>query len=229
MGGAPLNGYYHITAIIDGYDSGYDAKEYIIAYWDLSSSSKSSRIFNETNENNNVSNVLYVADRRIKAESGFVYDPSVPSDDTYFGNSDVCYSFSTENTAADFLAVYIADLRYWAQPVYSGWPNTCAEVAGAIILSYWDRKGYDLIPYDWQDDWQDNPVGEIGYPVSQDTPASYVAFIAELATYMYYTEWTGTITFLKGLGLDDYAADRGYEGFTSNFEDNLIFDCWSTL
>ncbi|MFZ5448348.1 MAG: hypothetical protein ACOZFS_06900 [Thermodesulfobacteriota bacterium] len=217
MGGEALGGHYYITGITNGFSSSYDKQEYITGYFDMDSSGKSSYIFS-TGLNNATFSYLFVSNRPHEVELGYVYDPSVPSSDPYYGNGDTVYSFSTKKQA-DFLSVYITDLPYWTQP--SDYCGSCSQVAGAILLSYWDKSGYsNLIIPDWQNNWLDCP----GY--CQDNPDSYVSFIATLAYDMGYLPNIGTYSNKIGPGLLDYTKDQGYaisslysEGFTYYYGD----------
>ncbi|MFZ5448197.1 MAG: hypothetical protein ACOZFS_06125 [Thermodesulfobacteriota bacterium] len=203
MGGSSLGGYYEITAINDGYDSTYDHQSYISSYYD-GDTGKTSYTLYSTTGSSTATNSLYVADRRYAEESGYVYDPGVPESDDYFGNADICYDFSAASSNDNnFLVQYIPDLSYWAQP--TAYPNCCVEVAGALILSYWDQY-VNLIDTDWQSLWPDN---------TSDSPTSYGALIGTLANYMGYPISGNGGTYVQncGPGLDSYAADRGYSGF----------------
>jgi hypothetical protein len=211
MGGQKLSesfGYYYITAAYSGYDSAYDAMEYILSYYD-GDTGKTSYTLHSGSGEKTANTALTVANRRYTAESGYVYDPSVPDNDAYFGDADVCYSFSSsDDTGNNFLAAYITDLPYWDQP--SSYPGSCSEVAGATLLSYWDSLGYsNLISTDWQTLWPDNS----GY--YQDSPASYVTLIGTLATGM---NWDyGTYSSDIGPGLQTYARSQGYTNFAYSY------------
>ena len=207
MGGQSLGGYYYITGATSGVDPSYDAQEYITSYYDGDTGKTSYTLYSSTGQKT-TNHSLYVADRRYTVESGYVYDPSVPSNDAYFGNTDVCYYFSTGSSqGSNFLAVYIADLPYWQRPdIY---PYSGSELAGAVVLSYWDKHGYDnLITTDWQSSWPDN---------SQNSPASYVSFISTIGSYMNWQD-TGTSVDDIGSGLQNYAASWWYT-FTYNYYD----------
>lgn len=206
MGGAALTGYYCITGVASGYDSSYDAQSYVASYYDGDTGKTSYTLYSTTGQAE-ATKSLYVADRRYSEESGYVYDPSVPDTDAWFGDLDMCYSFSTsDSTDNNFLVVYVADLPYWNQP--SSYPNGCAPEAGAIVLSYWDRKnGYDnLITTDWQTEWPDDTA---------NSPTSYVNFFGEVATDMSWNAVDGTQNSKVGPGLTEYAEGQGYDGFWS--------------
>lgn len=202
MGGQRLQGYYAITSIVDGYDSSHDAQEYITSYYDGNTGKTSSTLYSGTGYQT-ASATLLVSDRRYTAESGYVYDPSVPSSDAYFGNTDVCYDFSTSSSADNnFLVKYNSGLPYWNQP--DAYYGCCGQVAGAISLSYWDKSGYTkFITEKWQSNWGVTWPGD-----TANSPSSYVSFIGSLASYMNYN--SGTIVDDIGPGLVSYAQDQGY-------------------
>lgn len=202
MGGAALGGYYEVTGVTTGVASSYDHQEYITSFYDANTG-KTSTTFYASIGQKIADQSLFVADRSTTAESGYVYDPSVPSSDAYFGDSDVCYSFSTSGSNANFLAVYITDLPYWDQPdSYSG---SCAEVAGAIYLAYWADQGYSsLLPTNWKTNWPDDTANT----------SSYVSLIAELATDMSWSSYYGTYESTIGSGLTQYADSSVHGGYS---------------
>jgi hypothetical protein len=219
LGGGKIDGYYYITAETTGYDSSYDAQEYITSYYDGNTGKTSYTLYSSTGQQTN-DHSLYVADRRYSTEQGYVYDPSVPDDDAFFGNSEVCYYFNPgKDQGNDFLAAYITDLSYWDQP--DRYPSSCSEVASAIVLSYWDSHGYsNLILADWQNSWPDDTA---------NSPSSYVNFIGTLAYDMNWT-WYGTYVNAIGSGLLKYASSQGYStsssgssGFTYKFDDVMDY------
>ena len=219
MGGQKLTGYYYIYDAYSGYDVSYNAVEYICSYYDGDTGKTSYTLYGSAGQKTATAS-LYFANRCYTAESGYVYDPSVPDYDAFFGDADVCYGFNTYGTAADFLAAYIIDLPYWDQP--SSYPGSCSEVAGAIVLSYWDRIGYsNLINTNWQNLWPNN------CSYYQDSPASYVALIGTLTTEM---QWDyGTYTTDIGPGLQSYAQMQGYAGFAYDYENvyGSRFSSWN--
>jgi hypothetical protein len=231
MGGASLSkGFYCITGVSNGYSSAYDAEEYITSYYDADSGKSSDTLYGWSGAET-AGHSLYVYDRRQTAESGYVYDPSVPSTDAYFGTPDVVYHFDiNDNTEANFLVTYIPDLPYWNQP--DSYPNSCAEVAAAIVLSYWDKHGYpNLISShftDWQTQWLDDTANT----------SSYVSLIGDLCSLMDYNMLWGLIsgTSVNGLatGLYYYACCTGYGDLASsisiwNVDDFDRSTSWSGL
>lgn len=197
-----IDGYYCINSIINGYASDFEGQEFITAYYDLDTGKTSYTLYDNTGQT--VANHILNLTNQFTAESGYVYDPSVPSTDTYFGNSDICYYF-TPSQSVNFLATYITDLRYWTQPetLY----GCCAAVAGAIIFSYWDRMGFNnlITTKDWQTIWPDNTA---------NIP-SYVSFIAEVNNDMNWGETAEEIA----AGLMKYASDHGYNKFSVVYYD----------
>lgn len=206
MGGAALGGSYYIWGETGGYSSEYDKEEYITSFYDANTGYYSNTFATSTGQKTSGTS-LYVADRSSAAEWGYVYDPSVPSTDAYFGNSDVCYSFGTSYSSADFLVVYISDLPYWNQP--SSYPNSCAEVAGATLLSYWVDQGYsNLLTSNWESSWPDNTANT----------TSYVSLIGQLAADMGYSSAYGTYLNYVGPGLVAYAASKGYTFYQTTYD-----------
>jgi hypothetical protein len=129
----------------------------------------------------------------------------VPDTDAYFGKFDVTYYFCTEGNYANFLAYYITDLPYWNQP--DSYPGSCAEVAAAIVLSWW-AKHYDshlLSTFDanWQTDWPDN---------TSSSPDSYVSLIGALASRMGWSSSSGTPVNNIGPGLFSFSSYFGWYG-----------------
>jgi hypothetical protein len=192
-------GYYYISIITNGYSSDYSGREVISSYYDADTKKTSYTLYDKigqttANHHLNMANVFAV-------ESGYVYDPSIPPTDAYFGNRDVCYYF-TPRQSVNFLAAYIADLPYWSQPktLY----GSCAAVGGAIILSHWDRNEFEnLIPTDWQNLWPDNTA---------DIP-SYVTLISELVQDM---NWGATAEDIVA-GFKKYTSLHGYKNFVVVF------------
>ena len=192
-------GYYYIISIIGDYPSDYNGREVITSYYDADSKKTSYTLYDEIGQTGANHSLNLVG--AFTAESGYVYDPSVPPTDVYFGHSDVCYYF-TPKQSANFLVTYITDLPYWTQPetLY----GSCAAVGGAIILSYWDRNGFDnLIATDWQKLWPNDTA---------DIP-SYVALISELAEDMNWGETAEDIA----AGFKKYASDHGYRRFAVKY------------
>jgi hypothetical protein len=189
------DGYYYIYYLSNNYASYYDGQEFITEYYDNDTGKTSNTLYDKTGQAVAIHNLSLA--NRFTTESGYIYDPSVPSTDAYFGNPDICYSF-TPSLSVNFLAAYITDLPYWAQPetLY----GSCAAVAGAIIFSYWDRIGFKkLITTDWQTLWPDNTA---------NVP-SYVSLINELVIDM---NWGNTADEIVA-GFQKYASDHGYRNF----------------
>jgi len=69
LGSKALNGYYEITAITDGYNSSYDKKEYITAYYDGNLYQASEGVNSDASA---TAGTVYVADRTAADESGYV-------------------------------------------------------------------------------------------------------------------------------------------------------------
>jgi len=144
FGGAALgSGYYYIYSVADGKDSSYDGQEYISSYYDGDTGKTSDTLHSSPGEKSALHGIS-VADRRTTAESGYVYDPSVPDSDIYLGNADVCYNFSiSDNAKTNFLAAYVTGIRYWNQPEGYIWQwGCCQELAAIQMLSYWDNLDY---------------------------------------------------------------------------------------
>lgn len=209
MGGWPLKGYYYITDATSGFSSSSDREEYITSFYDGNTGKISTTLYASPGQTTAGAS-LYVADRATTYESGYVYDPSVPASDPFFGNPAVTYYFSdSSDSSVDFLEAYIPDLPYWTQP--SSYPGSCSEVAGAIVLAYWDNSaGYTnlISTTDWQTLWPDSAS------YNQDSPDSYVEFIGTLAKDMGYSG--GTYDTSIGPGLLTYATAQGY-GNTFSF------------
>jgi hypothetical protein len=205
MGGASLGGgYYYITSSYSyGSDSSYDGYETIYSYYDADTKTTSSTLYSSTGQST-ATHYLNVSDRRYSSESGYVYDPLVPASDAYFGNSDICYSFSTSSNSANFLATYITGLRYWNQP--DDYQNSCQEVASAILLSFWDKNGYgSAITTDWETNWPNNTANL----------SSYETLLKCLGTIMNYDSINGTDFSTWGPGLVTYLQQQGYSsGFS---------------
>lgn len=202
MGGASLGGgYYYITSVTSGANSLYDAQEYITSYYDANTGKTTSYIASSTGSTVTTCS-LYVADRKITAENGYAYDPSVPTTDPYFGNSDVCYSFSTSSNAGYFLESYTS-VPYWEIP--TSYRNGSAETAAATLIGDINEAAsyFRLITTDsnWQTDWPN---------YTQDSPTSYVTLIGKLATDMGWTATNGTYASNVESGLTTYIWGQGY-------------------
>lgn len=201
-GGAALGGYYEVTGVTTGAADSYNKQEYITSFYDADTGKTSTTLYTSLGQKRS-DQPLVVADRCLTAESGYVYDPSVPSADAYFGDSDVCYSFSTSKSNANFLAAYITDLPYWDQP--DSYPGSCAEVAGAIYLAYWTTQGYSsLLPTNWETNW----------PSDTANASSYVSLIKQLATDMNWSSYYGTYLSDVGSGLVTYAGSINHGGYS---------------
>lgn len=215
LGSGALTGYYYITDAVPGYSSDYDREEYITSFCDCYYTGYTSYTLYSSTGQSSADHSLYIANRSTTDEGGYVYDPSVPAGDAFFGNPEVTYYFSNSSDSnVGFLVKYYSDLPYWAEP--SSYPNSSSETAGAILLAYWYQQGsnYQLLISDskWQTDWPDSAAA------SQDSPASYVDFISTLASYTSYTStslWTSLDNLLTGL--ENYTYDQGYNSSTSGY------------
>jgi hypothetical protein len=196
------DGYYCINNINNGYAVDYQGQEVITSYYDADTGKISYTLYGATGQT--VADHSLNLNNQFTIESGYVYDPSVPSTDAYFGNPDICYYF-TPSQSLNFLAAYITDLRYWSQPetLY----GSCAAVAGAIVFSYWDRIGFTnlITTTDWQTLWPDD---------TSNIP-SYVSFIAEVNNDMNWGETAELIV----AGFMKYASDHGYNNFSVIYYD----------
>lgn len=230
MGGASLGGgHYEITAVQTGAAAGMDAQEYITGYTDADTGITSFLLATSYGQTGLTNSSIHVADRRYTAESGYVYDPSVPGSDAYFGSPDVCYSFNTSTNSANFLADYTSvSGKYWKQP--SSYPHSGAEVAAATLLADADDSSNSAIYYpnlittDYQTLWPNN---------TQDNPASYVSFIGTLCTDMGWTSsGGGTPESSVGPGILTYIQGQGYSTFTYAYHDltsGSRSDSWSAF
>jgi hypothetical protein len=228
MGGAALGGSYYIYALQSGYDASMDAQEYITGYYDYDTGYKmSSIIATSTGQTGLTSSYIQVNDRRYSAESGYAYDPSVPSSDAYFGSPDVCYSFNTSTNSANFLASYNSVSGYYWKPP-SDYPTSGAEVAAATLAAAADNSSNstyyaNMITTDWQTLWPNN---------TKDSPTSYVSFIGTLCTDMGWVSGSGTPRSSVGPGLLTYIQGQGYSTATYDYH-NLTSgsrsDIWSAF
>ncbi len=169
------SGYYRISSVSkDNFDTSYIGTAYINSYYDGDTKKISNTLYEvgghkQTGTSLKVTNLLAVSNYL-----GYVYDPAIPVADALFGDGEVTYQFGP-NKSVNFMAAYITDLPYWNQP--SSYPGSCSEIAAAIILSFWDRNGFNnLITTDWQTYW----------PNDTRSVSSYVDFIGTLALYMGY-------------------------------------------
>jgi hypothetical protein len=203
MGGAAMGGYYSITGVTTGQSASLSKNEYITSYYDGDTGKTSDTLYATTGYTT-AGGHIYMSDRSTTDDSGYVYDPSVPASDSYFGSTDVCYAFSTSSDSnANFLVTYITDLRYWNQP--SDYQNSCQEVASAEILAWWDSHGYSgAITTDWQNLWANDTANV----------ASYESLLKNLGTIMGYDSTSGTSFYTWGSGLVTYMNNQGY---TSDF------------
>jgi hypothetical protein len=228
MGGGALGGYYDITAVANGYDATYDCQSYITSYYD-GDTGKTSYTLDSTTGGTTADTFVYVADRRYTAESGYVYDPSVPASDAYFGSPDVCYSFNTGTgtNSVNFLAAYNDSVSgyYWQKP--SSYPGSGAEVAAATLLAFADdtiNGASNVITTGWQTLWPNNTM---------DNPTSYVSFIGTLCTDMGF-DWTNYVTppSSAGPGILTYIQGQGYSTITYDYHDltsGSRSDSWSAF
>lgn len=182
-------GYYIITNISQISVTPSDiGKVFVFNYYDGDTGKTSDTLYPDTSGKTS-HNLVLAGAQGLGSEKGFVYDPSVPDDDDYFGNKEVVYAFSPNITNANFLVTYIKNLRYWNQP---GTLNidggVCGEVAGAILLSHWYQNGYKNLFRGYGLDiddgqlWGDNPY----FPESGNDPLyeGYESLIWELHGYM---------------------------------------------
>jgi hypothetical protein len=201
-------GYYVISSVSSGdFDISYKDTAYIKSYYDGDTKKMSNTLY-ESPGYKQIDTSIKINDLlSTSGYLGYAYDPSVPVADAFFGDAEVTYHFSA-NESVNFMAAYISDLPYWTQP--NSYPGSCAEVAAGILLSFWDRNGYDnLITTDWQRFWPDNT----------NSVASYVRYIGMLANNMGYpiSPSGGTFTSNIGSGIDTYAEDRGYDNFSCTY------------
>ncbi len=210
-----VDSYYRIADVTTGYfDMSYNDTAYINSYYDgdtrkISNTLDAAGGQKQTGTSLKITNLLAAS-----SYLGYVYDPGVPLTDLFFGDGEVTYQFGP-NRSVNFMAVYISDLPYWNQP--GSYPGSCSEIAAAIILSYWDRNGYDnMIATDWETYWPDNT----------SSVSSYVDFIGTLAQYLGYpaTPSGGTYTSKIGPGMDNYALNQGYADFSYKYYTNSTIE-----